>query len=71
MFLYSVSPWGILGFAAKAGGSESDLIWIPLQVLYLFYFRDNSRLESIIVLGGELMRCRVTLGKRAEAERAR
>lgn len=45
------------------------MIWILLQALYLFYFRDNSRLESIIVLGGKLMRCREPLAIWAEGER--
>lgn len=45
------------------------MIWILLQALYLFYFRDNSRLESIIVLGGKLMRCREPPAIRAEGER--
>lgn len=71
VFLCIESPWRILGFTAKAGWSESDLIWILLQALYLFYFRDNSRLESIIVLGGKLMWCRETLGKLAQGERER
>lgn len=62
MFLCIESPWGTLNCTAKAGRRESDLIWVLLQALYLFYFRGNGRLESIIVLGGELMRCRETLG---------
>lgn len=64
MFLCIESPRGPLGCTAEAGWSESDLIWILLQTLYLVYFRDNGRLESIIVLGGELMGCRETLGTR-------
>lgn len=66
VFLCNESPWGSFAFTVKAGWSESDLIWILLPALYLFYFRDDSRLESIMVPWGKLMHCRETLEEVAE-----